>query len=110
MVAAPVAETVAPLSAMPVKGPPVVGVACWLADRVRAPSTVVMLAPEASPMLFSTVMLTTPVPLAAMSLVVFGRLTVPTSVTVRPWSAAKVIGPLKFTTSVTSSPPITSEA
>ena len=61
-------------------------------------------------MFFSAVMLTEPVPLAAMSLAVLGRLTVPTSATVSPWSAANVSGPLKFTVSVTSSPPMTSEA
>ncbi len=110
MVAAPVVETVAPLSAMPVNGPPVVGVACWLADRVISPSTVVMLEPDASAMFFSTVMLTAPVPLAAMSLAALGKLTVPASATVSPWLAAKVSGPLKFTTSVASSPRISSEA
>jgi len=106
----PVVVIVAALSETPTNGPPSVGTACWLADSVMWPSAVRMLEPEARAMVFIAVMLTSPVPPAAMSLVVLGRLTIPTSATVSPWPAANVSGPLKFTVSVTSSPPIASEA
>jgi hypothetical protein len=65
---------------------PAVGVACRLADRWISPSTAVTLEPEPRVMFRKAVMLTAPLPLARMLLVVFGRLTVPASVTLSPWS------------------------
>jgi len=71
----PLAElTVAPFRSIPTKPP--AAVPAWLASRVRSPSAVVMLDPEPSSMFFVAVRDTLPVPPAARSEPLLGKLMV----------------------------------